>query len=761
MVSGSNFLCGILLARVLGLEAFGTYVVAQTYLLYANTFQAALVVAPMMTAVPTETNAAIRKTLLQGFLGYTVLVLVSTLILVQSVAAGLGAWSPAIGLGALALPLAGATVGFQLQDWSRRACYSEAKNHIVFWADGLAYLGQLACLLVLAATGKLSPVAAIWVTAATFSLSFIAVMVRVRLWPDRQSTTTVLRAHWRASKDFLASWQLQWLRSSGVILLGTGVVGTQAAGAIRAVQNLFGPVNVGFQWMDNVVPVRAAARLRSMGRGALSAYLWRIAVVGIAALGTFAILLALVDEPLIVLLYGEAYRPFAVLVVLQALYYLFGHVYRMASYFQRAISETKTLAMASAWWAAVALLTALLLVEPFVDRGIMAALVLGEVAGLIYLLTRHIKRPSNATHSVFRRGDGSVQLLLPLANLQLSHAALQMYYPSRWSGRLYRKALQWSLGARLAMRMAETHPPLATLYPHIDTVLPPDCAISPDCMGVLVSAPGPSSKLTIKLMDEQAKVLAYARLAYGAQAIAAIRREATVLQLLESTAVRAQVPKVLRQAVLTEPAAYCLVESAGPELASDKNLTTLHFEFLSQLLTSDTVLWSEVVDAMRMEVVSAITDTTAKATCMAACDQLQDSSIGEIPVCIEHGDFAPWNIRRTPSGDLFFIDWENATVRGLPWMDALHFVFQTSVLVNRQEPGRVVQALLNVFNAEVARVYVGRLTARKEHGAAFAVLYLLKALVLNIGEGHALDSKDQSARIAVLELLMKKLTIKL
>ena len=266
MVSGTNFVSGILLARFLGLEAFGAYVVAQTYLLYANTFLASLVVAPMMTAVPAIEAGAARTRALRGFFAYACLVVLFSVLLVQGAAALLGLWSDSLALASLALPLAAAMTAFLLQDWGRRALYASVANRAVFLADIVAYGGQVLALLGLGLAAQLSAERALWVMAGCFSCSAAVILAGQRWRPDLASGREVMARHWRSSRDFFASWQLQWLGSSGVILFGTGLIGPQAAGAIRAAQNLLGPVNVGFQWMDNVIPVRAASRLRAQGR---------------------------------------------------------------------------------------------------------------------------------------------------------------------------------------------------------------------------------------------------------------------------------------------------------------------------------------------------------------------------------------------------------------------------------------------------------------------------------------------------------------
>lgn len=755
LVSGTNFVCGILLARTLGLEGFGAYVIAQTYLLYANTFQSALVVSPMMTAVPAEESAAMRKRLLEGFFGFTMLVLVCTVVLVQAIAGALGAWSPAIGLGELFIPLGAAMMAFQIQDWSRRACYSESNNRRVFWADMLAYGGQLVAFASLAYFERLTPATALWSSAAAFSLSLCVTLLIAGLRPRFSTAIEIVKEHGKASRNFFASWQLQWLASQGVILFGSAFVGQQAAGAIRAAQNLLGPVNVLFQWMDNVFPVRAAVKYRDSGRGALGAYLWRIGGVGILALGSFAAVLTLVDEPLIVFLYGEEYRPFAILVVFQALYYLFGHAYRMASYFRRALGETRELAIASAWWALVALVVAFASVGTFADRGIMLALVLGEVAGLIYLLTRHrAERTTPGTHYVVRRADGSPYLLLPVASRRLMCGALSMYFPSRFTGKLYRQYLAWSIPLRARFSMVETIPGLGESYPHVDALMQRFPGLSADHCGVLVSVPGTRSKLTLRLMDAGGDVHAYARIAYGKEAIDIVRREAETLAIATSLLPAGSSPSLLWDAQFHEPDAYCLVESAGPEAAPVPVLGSAHFSALAALKMPAQIDWAPLLTKWGERMCDIVGSGPHSALCRKVATHFSAAPLPSCNTCLEHGDFAPWNIRVSATGALFLLDWEHSRQEGLPWMDVLHFTYQMAVLVRRDSPAKVASALLAVIDSADAHVYRASFPAPGLGPRMLAAAYLCRSIVEDFDAGSALSAAQQNTRLAVLNVVI-------
>jgi O-antigen/teichoic acid export membrane protein len=401
LVSGFNFVIGVLLARQLGLAAFGSYVIAQTYMQYAGGVQSALVAIPMMSAVPLERDPAAQHTMLRGFFAYAVVVLLLTSAGVTAVAWLVGRWSPALALGrgTELWPFCAAMVSRSIQGWPRRALFACTADHAVFFSDLVAYGGQWCVLIFLASRGMLTLGVALWVMAGSFAISAAATGAAVKVSPDFRAVPGMIRRHGPPGRDYLVSAQLQWLGTAGVIMVGTGFIGTQAAAAIRATQNLLGPFNVLFQWMENVIPVRAALRLREGGREQLAVYLNRLSWIGFVAIGLFAGLLPTVDGWLLETIYGAAYRPFAVLVVLQALYYLFGHLYRMQTYYSRSLGRARDVARSSLWWAVVAVSSAVLTVNVLAERGIMIAALAGEVAAILYLVSlRYGSDPPRSGH---------------------------------------------------------------------------------------------------------------------------------------------------------------------------------------------------------------------------------------------------------------------------------------------------------------------------------------------------------------------------
>lgn len=389
VVSASNFITGVLLARFLGPQAFGLFVLLHAAMLYVNSFQGALIFTPMVSAVP-QLPVHRRAPYLQGVFA---LQLGLALTLAGSV----------VGIGVLAGPVAGlevassltpeilvalgcAMLGFQFQEWQRRYYFVHEDARAAFANDLISYGGQTLLLTVIGLGGHLDVAMALWVIAATTSSAFIVGCLHVRVRPMFTHAREVLKEGWRVGRDYLAAWQMQWLGSQGVLLVGAGVVGTQAAGGVRAAQNIVGPINILFLAMENVVPVVAARRYAEGGLSALIGYLRRIVVVGTLLLLPVLGFLALFSEPLMRLVYGEVYVAAAALVVWQAVSMFLQFYLRQTFFFLRTVTATGAVIRAGVVMAAAGIGAALLLVEKYHETGVMLSLLSGTAAGLIYSL---------------------------------------------------------------------------------------------------------------------------------------------------------------------------------------------------------------------------------------------------------------------------------------------------------------------------------------------------------------------------------------
>jgi O-antigen/teichoic acid export membrane protein len=388
LVSGVNFVIGIILARTFGVEIFGTYVIAMSFLYYANTFQSSLVIAPMMTAIPHETEETKRQQMLSGFFGFALMLSLLTMAGIAFITYALGAMVSSLHLGENFWPLLLAILGFQSQDWLRRAFYAQRKTGWVFLLDLLAYGGQLATLSMLYFQHSLTPAATLLSTAGIFFLSTLLIIIPQNIFPSFRHALHVVKTHWRESRDYFVSWQLQWASSQGLGLFGGGVLGPQVLGALRASTNLVAPVSVLFQWLENIIPVRAVAHLKKDGLPGMYHFLFRLAWVGTLPFGLLVVGLYFFAGPLIGFLYGAEYRPYAYFVVLQGVYLWLAHYYRLELFACRATGRITDVASASLIFAIISLSAGVLGVYWIGESALIIAPIMGQTVSHLYLTYR-------------------------------------------------------------------------------------------------------------------------------------------------------------------------------------------------------------------------------------------------------------------------------------------------------------------------------------------------------------------------------------
>ena len=386
VVSGSNFVTGILLARFLGPETFGLFVMLNLVMLYVNSFQGALIFTPMISAAPQLTPEK-RKPYLRGVFGVQ---------LVLSV--GLAALALVLGKAAIEfdlaerltdgmiLALASALLAFQLQDLQRRYYFVQENSRAAFAIDVLSYGGQVTLIALLGLRETLAVDTAFWVIAGSASTSFAAGCLHSGLRPALDEARAVLRDGWRTGRDYLVAWQFQWIGTQGVVMIGGAMLGTQAAGAVRAAQNIVGPFNILFQAMDNVIPVMAARRYTERGLPQLVAFIWRIGLLGTAVLLPVLLALAVFAEPIVRVLYGAHYADAAGLVVLQAIYVFLQFHLRQVLFFLRTLTATGVIIRAGMVMAGCAIAVAMFSIEAWHEPGVMYAFLSGTLAALLYAL---------------------------------------------------------------------------------------------------------------------------------------------------------------------------------------------------------------------------------------------------------------------------------------------------------------------------------------------------------------------------------------
>ena len=316
----SNIILGVLLARWLSPEQFGSFAVAQSVFLLTGTLHAGLFSEPML--VFGSSRHATR------FPAYLDILIQAHWRLTALVSIVLGCAALAFRVFA-SLALAGALLGvaiagpFILFGWLvRRACLSRLQPQ---WA---AAGGVLYLLLLLTGSytlwlmGLLSPFSALVLLGGAGLVSGLWILGRlqnadVSVDGERLSRSEVFRDHWSYGRWAVASSGLSWIPGNLYYVLVPAFAGLEAAGALRALSNLVLPITHFNQALGSLLlpALASAAHKKSQFNRLLGASL-AVFVGGSLLYGGF---LTVLREPIIDWLYRGAYGDTAALVPIVAL----------------------------------------------------------------------------------------------------------------------------------------------------------------------------------------------------------------------------------------------------------------------------------------------------------------------------------------------------------------------------------------------------------------------------------------------------------
>jgi O-antigen/teichoic acid export membrane protein len=322
IVSATNFLSNVMLARFMGLREFGVFALAWMSVLFVNSIQNALMIAPMMSVGPKQEEK--DRPAYYGAVVFQELVLVSfCFILVYTVLKISGSYSRFADVRQLALPLAVSAFAYQMQDFVRRYFFATRQSRRALADDALSYLSQLPILFLLHRAGHLTSANALWAMAGTS----IVGLVPGFLWMEPlqfkwERIKAIWKRHWKISRWLSASALLQWTSSNLFVIAAPVYYGAAAAGVLKASQNLMGVTHVWFQGLDNIVPVESARRLRQGGVRSMLAYTRSILVKWGGLTLVFAVAISVSPGFWLRLVYGPEMAQYGYILRLYALLYV-------------------------------------------------------------------------------------------------------------------------------------------------------------------------------------------------------------------------------------------------------------------------------------------------------------------------------------------------------------------------------------------------------------------------------------------------------
>ena len=344
MVSGVNFLTGILLARYLGLHEFGKFSLAWMVVLFVSQLQWALIISPMMSIGPKKMEAEIGVYYGSAIFQQLAFTLSSFVLLLVGVW-GSDHYFEEWGVGPLAWPLALVVFAFQIQDFIRRYFFTHFKAKVAFTNDLISYGGQVALIVLMIMRDSATSANALWVIGATSLIAVLVGMLQMEniVFPPATYLWKTVKSHWAFSKWLAASAVLQWFTSNYLIIVASAILGSWVAGALRAAQNIMGVLNILFVGFNNAIPPKASKILAEQGPSALSRYLYRAGRVLTGVAIIFAVAVSVDPKFVLTFCYGDDYGAYEALLRGYAVIYILTSLYIMIHIGSRTLENTKYL----------------------------------------------------------------------------------------------------------------------------------------------------------------------------------------------------------------------------------------------------------------------------------------------------------------------------------------------------------------------------------------------------------------------------------
>lgn len=304
-VSAGNFLSSILIARLLGLEKFGVFVLAWMLVLFAASIHSAFVIQPMYTL---SAKSQESETFLAKMMALNLVFISGAAVSVFGIAElAVFVWYPTISPFEPAL-LALASLLYLLNDYIRRIQFVLHIPSKAMLIDSSMYGVQIALLSLLNMNLDVGIDLVLWVVSGSIFTSLTMGLIFCYrsglLWRGFREHS---RAVWTFAKYLVGTALMGWASSNVLILLAGNVLGPAAIGVVRASQNIVGVVNVPLLAMENIVPVRAVEVLQRDGRQAMMDYFYRVLLATSAPIFAVLILIVCFSEELMTVAYGSSF----------------------------------------------------------------------------------------------------------------------------------------------------------------------------------------------------------------------------------------------------------------------------------------------------------------------------------------------------------------------------------------------------------------------------------------------------------------------
>lgn len=383
LVSGSNFILGIILARFLGVEGYGQFALLWLIVLFFSSLQLAYIISPMLTLGSKKSSFVLDRylsTMIYLQLLFTAILMISLYFFFEIAVLFDEKWD----IGDLKIYIIFTTLFFLFQDFLRRYFIIKAQYYKLILIDSIAYLGQILIITYFIYINNLELNTVLLAIAISFLLSLMIGYMQVsRVATDKQYKKLIFLKNWKFSKWLVYSAVLQWGSGNFFILAAGAILGSWSVGVIRVIQNTMGIFHVLFIALENILPINFSKIYKKDGYSSLIKYFKLQLKYGFVVFSILASIIYIFSSEIIGFLYGNEYIEHSYLLVGFILIYMFIYITMLQRYLLRAIEMTKVIFTSYVFTTIFAFLSSYPLVEYFELKGVLLGMCIIQIIIII------------------------------------------------------------------------------------------------------------------------------------------------------------------------------------------------------------------------------------------------------------------------------------------------------------------------------------------------------------------------------------------
>ncbi len=383
IVSGVNFLLGILLANLLGLDQYGVFAFLWMIIFFVSSIQQAFIISPLYTLFPKH---PVQKQYVQQLFGLQLIFSGIVFVSVYGLTNVIVNCFPEYQFQNADFMVALVSSIYTLHDFLRRLFFSMKLPNLSLTIDIIGYGLQPIVLYAIYQLNMLN------LTTVFLSLSgtlLIGALIGIVLGKVRTSflCRQTIVSHWHFSKYLVGTSLLQWLSGNFFVAVSAGILGPTIAGVIRMSQNIVGVLHILFLAFENTIPLQLSEILQKKGKVQMFQFIRlkvRQAIIPVVILLAAIVLLS---KTIIAQLYGPEYVEYQYVLYAFCLLYVFVFVGTFLRFIIRTLEQNKIIFISYIATSVFSLLLAKLMVENLNILGVLLGLIVSQIiTNAIYLM---------------------------------------------------------------------------------------------------------------------------------------------------------------------------------------------------------------------------------------------------------------------------------------------------------------------------------------------------------------------------------------